>query len=264
MDDRKGSKLPKKRGSIELPSEIDVEQRPMGPDNQRSDTVKRMESTKDRMRGNMDRLQDMLSRTIELDSPTISRHASGSIFRSYETVEPDSPTSPMSPMTPGSSMSPTVFRTGAGTDRAGKSSFLRKNASVPELASPAASTIAGRARKRGSFQDASSIKAAQRFSQLQSSSSSTDSQTSGQLLSKWVSGERFARADELNREVGSTMNIRQLMKLDDRINIDEMSMKNYQTSHNEDEEDVFNRSMRRQNSKMRHTSSYRHVKTVER
>eukprot|EP00746_Dinoflagellata_sp_MGD_P017708 gnl/MRDRNA2_/MRDRNA2_140848_c0_seq1.p1 gnl/MRDRNA2_/MRDRNA2_140848_c0~~gnl/MRDRNA2_/MRDRNA2_140848_c0_seq1.p1 ORF type:complete len:261 (+),score=36.13 gnl/MRDRNA2_/MRDRNA2_140848_c0_seq1:97-879(+) len=260
MDDRKGSKLPKKRGSIELPSEIDVEQKPLGPDNERSSTVKRIASTKSTLSSNMDRLQDMLSRTIELDSPTISRHASGSMFRSYETVEPDSPTSPMSPMSP---MSPTVFR--PGTDRSSSRSFmLRKNQSVPELASPAASTIAGRSRKRGSFQDGASIKAAQRFSQLQSSSSSTDTQTSGQLLSKWVSGERFARADESNREVGSTMNIRQLMKLDDRINIDEMSMKNYQTSHNEDEEEMFNRSMRRQNSKMRHTSSYRHVKTIER
>merc|ERR1712224_1007185 len=121
-------------------------------------------------------------------------------------------------MSPGS---PLVVQPGTGGARA---FMLRKNQSVPELASPAASTLASRARKRGSLVDSTSILRAQRFSQLESSSA----HNSAASLSKWVSGERFQRHEEITREGASTMNVRQLMKLDDRVDIDAISMKNYQ------------------------------------
>lgn len=238
---------PKKRGSIELPVEMDSKQKPVEDVmNGGVRTVTRMVSSKDRMASSMSRLQDILSRTGDIDSPTLARHADGGFF----SPEPDSPLSPNSPM------SPTVFRPGGGGSRA---FMLRKNQSVPELASPATSTIGQNrlhSKKRGSFQDSASIKEAQRFSQLQGSSSTENSSSA---LSKWVSGERLQRHEDQTRNDATRLNLRQLMKLDDRVNIDEICSKNYQMSSHaeEDEEDMFNRSHRK-NSKIRHAASYRH------
>lgn len=244
----------KKRGSIDLPPEMDSSSKPVSEEAIRgvNSTLGRMQNAKERTASNMNRLQDMLSRGIDLDSPTIARHGNGnSLFSGANSPEPESPGSPSTP---------TVMRHTGDGPRAFK---MSKAQSVPELANPGQSSIMGqRARKRGSFQDATSVKGAQRLTQLGAS----NEQNSAQALSKWVSGERLQRHEENNRigEGAYSMSVRQLMKLDDRVNIDQINTKNYQTSHNEDEEEMFNRSMHRQTSKLRHSTSYRHAKTIER
>lgn len=234
---RRGSKYREKKNrerkasKICLPQEMDPElsRKNLSEDSSSEGVVRGMKASKERARGNMDRLQNLLARTSFLD-------------------EPDSPTSPLSPA------SPMVNR---------KSRGLTKYASVPDFqadsrvmsVSVASASQAGGARKRGSFVDQAEIQAAKRFTQ--------NGQSSGGDIGKWLNGEMISRRQEESSlgagQSAHSMSLRQLMKVDDRINASNLKDKRYFQDEQADQDDL--RPVRA--GTLRHGKSYRSTKTVE-
>merc|ERR1712224_769581 len=137
-----------------------------------------------------------------------------------------------------------------------KGGGFARHTSVPDFAQTrvtsvnVVSSVPRKPKTRSSFEDHVDVSNAKRLTKIGQTSQGGD-------LSKWLTGEMITRRQEESCKftAGSGMSLRQLMKLDDRIDPQHIKKKRYDQQI-EDEENM-NVGRFHQNTRLRHVASYR-------
>lgn len=225
-----------RRGSIRLPPEMDRDaMRQAGQDDTDGKTMNAMQKSKSRVDGNMTRLSMMLQRTSDIDEDAFGNDGKPAVVRRKGSSLRKHPSVPEF----------TQLNIGAGGNRAASKGSAQTQG-----------TSASYKSRRSSFNDEVSQEQAKRFRD------SVSNQNQAGELSRWLNAEMISRREAEGSK--DRLTLRQLMKVDDRINTMDFHGKKYDKSDTieEEEEDDSPKLMPNARTRLRHTVSYRH-RTLE-